>query len=323
MINLSTSVVVPAYNCENTIANVIEALLNQTIKPNEIIIVDDGSSDGTAEKIKSYNEVTYVKQENAGPATARNNGARNSSSGIIFFTDSDCLAQKDWIEKSIQHFKDETVGVVSGSYGIANPKNILARCIHDEILFRHTKLMPTYPKSFGSYNFAIRKKVFDDINGFNEQYRFASGEDNDLSYKVLKSGFKIYFEKLSLVDHFHTEKVGKYLKEQHRHGFWRVKMYAAHPDMMSGDDYTFWKDICEIPLCGLLLLSGLTAFFLPPAILVCLTLAVLLVLLQLAFGFKIAQNPKDAIFFAYVMFLRGFTRLLGFLSGILASFGRK
>ena len=103
--------------------------------------------------------------------------------------------------------------------------------------------MPQYPKSFGSYNFCIKKNIFDEVNGFDENYKNASGEDNDLSYKIGNAGYKIYFNKEMLVKHHHPEKVWKYLKEQYQHGFWRAKMYKDHPCMIMGDDYTYWKDI--------------------------------------------------------------------------------
>ncbi len=320
MMNQSVSVVVPAYNCSQTIAEVIKALLNQTIKPQQIIIVDDGSSDDTASIIKSFDKITYIYQDNGGPATARNNGAKHATSDYIFFTDSDCVARKDWLEKAIIHFNRDDIAVVCGSYDIVNSESILARCIHKEILFRHNTLMPDYPKAFGSYNFGIQKGVFDQLGGFNEQYRFASGEDNDLSYKVLKAGYKIYFAKDSLVAHVHTHVLAKYLKEQFRHGFWRVKMYLTHPEMMRGDDYTFWKDIVEVGLCELVLFLGFLVIFFPHLVFYSASGLVLLVLLELWFGLKTAGNYKDGIYFAYVLFLRSFARFFGFLTGTICLF---
>ena len=95
----------------------------------------------------------------------------------------------------------------------------MARCIYTEILWRHTRLMPDFPNSFGSYNFCVSKKVFDAVGGFNAAYRNASGEDNDLSYKITKAGWRIYFKRKALVDHYHPTRVVKYLREQFRHGF--------------------------------------------------------------------------------------------------------
>ncbi|MFT5169466.1 MAG: glycosyltransferase involved in cell wall biosynthesis [Lysobacterales bacterium] len=316
MINKNISVVIPAYNCAHIIKKVIKALLNQTVPFKEIIIVDDGSTDNTADVIKSFPEVIYVHQSNAGPAKARNTGFHKSVGDYVFFTDSDCVAYEDWIEKAMVHFDDLNVSVVAGSYGIANDDSVLARCIHAEIRYRHEKLMPCNPKAFGSYNFGVRREIFEKVGGFNEEYRHASGEDNDLSYKIGALRGKIYFEKDALVGHFHTTKVWKYLKEQYRHGFWRVKMYKTHPNMMKGDDYTFWKDIIEPPIgliiIGLFLLSvfGLGSENVGKYALMS------LILMEIVFGWLFIRRFFEGVYYGFVMLLRSFGRLFGFLIGI-------
>jgi len=121
----SVSVIIPAYNCEQTIRHIIQAIFAQTYPAVNIIVVDDGSTDQTPQIIQSFDGLTYLHQENAGPAAARNCGAKESQDEIIFFTDSDCVPERDWIEKSIKPFQEEKVAVVAGSYGIANKDNIL------------------------------------------------------------------------------------------------------------------------------------------------------------------------------------------------------
>ncbi|HLF17272.1 MAG TPA: glycosyltransferase [Candidatus Omnitrophota bacterium] len=310
------SIIIPAYNCEKTIAQAVEGCLRQTCKGFEVIVVDDGSTDKTYEVIAKYPQISYLRQENAGPASARNAGARLAKGDIIFFTDSDCIPHADWLDKVVIHFEKGDVGAVAGSYGIANPENILARCIHQEIIFRHHRLMPAYPKILGSYNCAVRKNVFENVGGFNARYRQASGEDNDLSYKILKAGHKIYFEPQALVDHHHTSEVFKYLKEQFRHGFWRVKMYQDHPHMLSGDDYTFWKDMLEVFLVCLFVLTGIGSFYWPFLGPVALGAVLFLFILECVYAVFMQKNFFEVIFFSFVMFFRSFSRALGFSSGI-------
>lgn len=319
----SVSVVVPAFNAQTTIRQTIQAILNQTYPHVQIIIVDDGSEDGTASIVKSFQKINYLYQDNAGPAAARNHGAGAATSEIIFFTDADCAPHPDWIEKILNSFNQPAVGVVCGSYGIANPQSLLARCIHKEILFRHEKLMPDYPEVFGSYNFAVRKKLFDEVGGFNTVYRSASGEDNDLSYKIIKAGYKIFFNKTALVDHFHTTRLIKYLKEQYRHGYWRVKMYQDHPTMMRGDDYTFWKDIVEIPLV-LGMITSFTFIFLSTVWLnILIGACIFLFSIELFYGLLITKNFYEGIYSGLLMLMRAFSRSLGLLSGITRFFNKK
>ena len=317
----SASIIIPAFNAAKTIAHVLEAVLRQDCEQKlEVIAVDDGSTDKTGEIIKSFPRVKYLYQKNKGPAEARNRGFEESTGEIVFFIDSDCVAQTDWVKKSIEHFDNPKIAVVSGSYDIANPQFILAQCIHDEIVFRHQRRMPNYPKSFGSYNFCVRRNVFKDVGGFNASYRWASGEDNDLSYKILKKGFKIYFEKDSKVRHFHTTRLTKYLLEQFRHGLWRVKIYLDHPVMAKGDDYTFWKDLVEPPLVlsylaatAVLLCS---AEFFSQTVAFCYAGFATLIVVEIFYGYIMAKNKTLALFWGSVMFLRAFARTLGFMCGL-------
>ena len=313
------SAVIPAYNCEHTIAKTIEALLAQDCRSDfEIIVVDDGSVDGTAGIVQNFFKVRYIHQDNAGPAAARNRGYKESRGQFVFFTDSDCVAQKDCLQKLLDGFRAPDIAVVSGSYGIANPESLLARCIHQEIVFRHQHLMPVFPKSFGSFNFCVSKGVFAQVGGFNTGYRYASGEDNDLSYKIVKAGFRIYFEKKALVDHYHTSHLGKYLREQYRHGFWRAKMYLDHSNMACADDYTFWKDVLEVPwalaclVCaGVLILNLLFIKYL----LILVTISFLF--FEIGWGWFITKAISPSFYYGLVMFLRSFARTFGFSTGML------
>lgn len=312
------SIIIPAYNCQSTIAAVLQSVLDQTYSNIEVIIIDDGSTDETGPIVKSIPNVKYFYQDNAGPATARNRGAKEAMGSVLFFTDSDCIAHKDWIEQGLKCLQLGETQVVAGSYGIANPESFLARCIWKEIVFRHRALMRKHTKSFGSYNFGIKAQVFQDVGGFNESYRFASGEDNDLSYRICQKGYKICFSRNVLVDHFHPVNVNKYLKEQFRHGFWRVKMYQDFPNMAKGDNYTFWKDIFEMPLAGFCLLTACIAiwdFSFGGWLVFILTIG-LLIVLQVSFAKIMMESWKEVVFYAWVMFLRVFARAFGLSTGI-------
>jgi cellulose synthase/poly-beta-1,6-N-acetylglucosamine synthase-like glycosyltransferase len=316
----NVSIVIPAFNAEKTIARTIQACLSQDYDHvKDIIVIDDGSTDKTGERVNAYAGVRYVRQENAGPARARNKGAAVAAGDVICFTDADCIPHKDWVRTLLRHFADPCVGAVMGSYGIANPQSWLARAVYQEIIFRHRR-MPLYPKAFGSYNVAIRKTAFNDVGGFNGEYPHASGEDNDLSYRVLSHGYRIFFAKDALVDHHHPETVKKYLREQYRHGFWRFKMYRAHPMMMTGDDYTFWKDPLEIVLLYCLM-AGLLLWCWFPFLIQKLIVIILLIILNLEIFFSIKFKCKNEYIlkYSFVMILRAMVRAAGFAAGCVST----
>jgi glycosyltransferase involved in cell wall biosynthesis len=84
------SIVIPTFNRAATIVRAVESVLQQTYRPLELIVVDDGSTDGTSEVLKAYgNAIVYVRQDNAGPAAARNRGIRESQGDMVAFLDSD------------------------------------------------------------------------------------------------------------------------------------------------------------------------------------------------------------------------------------------
>lgn len=91
------SVIVPAYNASNYIEKCMDSLINQTLEDIEIIIIDDGSTDDTYEKLNNYKDkVKIIKQKNSGVANARNKGLSVATGEYIAYVDSD-----DWIEKNM------------------------------------------------------------------------------------------------------------------------------------------------------------------------------------------------------------------------------
>jgi len=313
---LSVSVIVPAFNAEGIIEECLRALTALEYGgPLEIIVVDDGSTDGTRECAARFESVRYLYQENAGPAAARNRGVKESGSEIVCFTDADCIVHRDWVEKLAGHFDKPDIAAVAGSYGIANPDSALARGVHGEILYRHRHFVPEYPRVFGSYNVALRREIFTAAGGFDESYRFASGEDNDLSYKILAAGRKIFFERRALVDHHHPVHFRKYLKEQYRHGFWRAKMYFRHPSMIGGDDYTFWKDGAEVLLAGGIFGAFTAGIFFGHMLRIAALGVIVLILIEIYYGRRFVSGSKDAGFYAFVMFFRSFFRTAGLVRG--------
>jgi glycosyltransferase involved in cell wall biosynthesis len=316
---MKVSVVIPAYNAERTIRHTVAQSLSQTkgSLQVEVLVVDDGSTDDTAAVAESAG-ATVIGQENAGPAAARNRGWRSANGRVICFVDADCIPSKDWLVNLLDGFSNSEIGAVTGSYDIANATSWLARWVHREIVERHMR-MPAFVRAFGSYNAAIPKYVLESTGGFDPSYRRASGEDNDLSYRILKRGWLIRFQKEAKVAHHHPEKLLKYLKEQYRHGFWRAKLYKDHPDMIRGDDYTRLRDTLE-PILVLAILG----FSISAVLGISRTIGPLLVLLAVytslhlswPISWWLGEGRIGALAYAGVTFLRGFARTAGLCMGI-------
>lgn len=238
---MRVSIIVPAYNAAETVGACITGCLAQTHSDCEIIVVDDGSTDATAQIVQQY-PVRCLHQENKGPAAARNLGARAATGEIFAFTDSDCVPRPDWIARLLAGFADAKVVAVGGTYANANPQHRLSRFIHAEIQHRHGRF-DGLVDFLGSFNVAVRREAFFACAGFDESFRAASAEDNDLSYRLAHHG-QLKFVPDAIVAHHHPTKLTRYFNTQRRHGMWRVKLYTKHRNRIArGDQYASVGDL--------------------------------------------------------------------------------
>jgi len=314
---VKVSVVVPVYNSAKTLSKTIEALMSQNFLEDnfEILIADDGSTDSTAEIVKRY-PVKYLHQDNKGPAAARNLGWKFSSGNIVCFTDSDCIPEKDWISKIIKAYTSEQIVGVGGSYDIVNSESLLASCIHEEIVQRHLK-MPKEVNYLGAFNVSYRRSILEEVGGFNESYSDASGEDNDIAYRVVKKGYTLIFDKNIKVGHYHPTSLLRYLKQQFKHGFWRMKLYKDHPDMSKGDVYAGLLGFVQPPL-ALLTLLLLPFLFIRSVIYFFFSFLILQAIMQLVMPFSLIRRTKKAkyIYLTFITFLREYSRGIGMAIGL-------
>jgi hypothetical protein len=285
-------------------------------KAPEVVVVDDGSTDGTGEEAAAAG-ARVVRQENQGPAAARNAGWRASTGASILFTDSDCLACEDWAARLLPMLDEPGVGAAGGSYGMANRGSLLASCIQEEIAMRHRR-MSREVRFLGSFNLAIRRRVLEEVGGFDPAYRRASGEDNDLSYRIRKRGYRLLFDREARVRHVHPERLARYLAEQARHGYWRMRLYRVHPERMRGDDYSGPLDFVEPPAAALFLLA-IPFARVPAARWAGGGLLLVLVLAALAPTIAIARaGGARHLVFLPVRIARSFARGAGMAAGIAA-----
>ncbi|GJM45233.1 MAG: hypothetical protein DHS20C21_20750 [Gemmatimonadota bacterium] len=312
------SVVVAAYQAERTLPTLLEALGRQeTQVPFETIVVDDGSTDRTSALAEAAG-ARVLRQENAGPAAARNHGWRAARGGILLFTDADCVPRANWVELLAGALDDE-FQVVSGSYGIANPGHLLAEVVHAEIVWRHSRL-PESVEFAGSFNLGATRVALEAIDGFDETFPSASAEDNDLSYRLRDAGFRIRFVRSALVDHHHPISLTRYLREQARHGYWRVILYARHPGRARGDGYAGPVDFLAPPLAVLSVGLALVGAWVPwawPAALFCLVLN-LFIHSRLALVISSRQRSSLPLALAPIGTLRAYARAWGMVRGVLA-----
>lgn len=311
---------VPCFNAEKTIGKCIDACLDQDYPNVEVVVVDDGSSDSSVEILRRYGNIQVISQPQKGPAKARNLGWRSSSGEIICFTDSDCIPNSNWVSRIVVSYKDANVGGVGGGYDIANPESWLARCIHEEIRERHLR-MHDEVDYLGSFNVSYARRVLDEVGGFDEGFKKASAEDNDISYRVRKLGHTLLFDANNCVAHHYVEHFWSYMRKQFWRGYWRISLYKRHGDMLGGDDYADLFDFLQLPLslaAGIAwAFSCIKGHFIALAI----ALTIIVLSLQIPVTLSMVRRTGDVriLPFALIVTTRAFFRGLGMIRGLISS----
>lgn len=184
---MKISVIIPTFNREQFILRAINSVLEQTYLVDEIIIVDDGSTDNTYEIIKElqtkHKNIIYIKQANHGVSKARNSGIKNAKNSWVAFLDSDDTWHKDKIQEHLIFHKNNPLYLCSytDELWIRNGKTIKLKSYQE-------KDEPTFMNSLrlckiGTSSFFTNKKVFDEIGFFDE--KLEACEDYDLWLRIL------------------------------------------------------------------------------------------------------------------------------------------
>jgi len=209
---MKVSVVIPTYNEKEVINLCLESIYKQTYKDLEIILVDDGSTDGTLSGIKG---IKLLKQQHKGPGAARNLGVNKSSGAILVFVDADMTFEPDFIEKLVEPIiSGKTKGTFSKDEYVSNWENVWARCwsINEgwEFKRRHPKNYPDKQKVFR----AILRSEFERVGGFDEK----RGYDDDWSLSE-KLGYKAEVVNGAVFYHKNPDNLG----EIYEHAKWIAK----------------------------------------------------------------------------------------------------
>jgi O-antigen biosynthesis protein len=184
----SVSVVIPAYNASSTIGDMLNGLVRQADPPSslEIIVVDNGSTDATADIVRRFAGVTLLREDKRGPSAARNHGLRDASGDIVAHLDADTLPTRTWLRNLVSPFADPQVVLAAGRTLIFHPATAVERYIAGAGLYETDRAISRLPFPFvPSLNMAVRRSAALAVGGWAEELMTA--EDVDFSHRVLKA----------------------------------------------------------------------------------------------------------------------------------------
>jgi len=212
------SVIVCSYNGGRTLAACLDSLGKLIYPDYEIVLVDDGSTDDTRDIAEQFPHVRYIYQENHGLSHARNTGAEAAKGKVFAYTDSDCMADVDWLYYLIGT-------LVSGDYaGVGGPnvtppaQNWIQACVAAAPGGpSHVLLTDTIAEHIPGCNMAFYRWAFENIGGFDPEYHKA-GDDVDFCWRLQQAGCMIAFSPTALVWHHRRFTLRAFLKQQDGYG---------------------------------------------------------------------------------------------------------
>jgi glycosyltransferase involved in cell wall biosynthesis len=198
---LAASVVVATHDRSDRLEALLEGLCAQTLPGErfEVIVVDDGSTDATAEVLRREQargrlSLTPLRQEpSRGPAAARNLGWRVAKAPVIAFTDDDCVPTPAWLEALLAHEGDATI--------VTGPTRPNPTEAHRLGPYAKTVDIGGLSPHYETCNIAYPRRLLEQLGGFDESYPSPAGEDSDLGWRAATAGGQAVFEPAALVHH--------------------------------------------------------------------------------------------------------------------------
>jgi glycosyltransferase involved in cell wall biosynthesis len=316
---MSVSIIIPTFNGASRIRSCLDALTKQTVgRDAEILVVNDGSSDNTADVVADYRGVRLITQSNSGPAAARNRGALEARGKIILFTDDDCVPTPEWLTAMIEPFQVANVVGVKGVYR-TRQRQLAARFVQIEYEDKYRLMAGLSHIDFiDTYSAAFRRDRFLEMSGYDISFPVACAEDIELSYRMSARGWTMKFVPGAIVYHTHPETLWEYLKKKYKFAFWRVLAVRKNPNKTLKDSHTPQLMKLQLLFGPALLLAIIGDLVVRPK--VPLSLLVCACFLVSTLPFMLRAIPKDPIvgvLSPILLAARACAQLLGVAAGLI------
>jgi GT2 family glycosyltransferase len=219
------SIVIPTYNRPAQLAVCLQACARLDYPRNrfEVIAVDDGGTtplDAVVARFHGVLTLKLLRQENAGPAAARNRGASEARGEFLAFTDDDCSPGPKWLQALAAQFVSSPDCAVGGQTLNALTYNLYSTASQLLIsyLFSHYNAVPHAARFFPSSNLAFPTKWFHAIGGFDVTYSRAAAEDRELCDRWLHHGYRMIYVAEAVVYHAHDLTFRTFLRQHFHYG---------------------------------------------------------------------------------------------------------
>lgn len=236
------SIIVPSYNRRDEIRELLESFREVKFPPGrmELIIADDGSTDGTREEVEQFKNrlpfaLFFYHQQNKGPGAARNMGMERATGNFFIFVDSDCGVHPEWLSAIDRHLHQFQADAFGGRDSYRHDFPPLLKAINYSMTSFLTtgglrgrpgkRLAKFYPRSF---NMGLSRELYRKIGGFGS---LRHGQDIEYSSRILKSGAKVVYVHDAVVFHKRRTSIRRFFRQVFNWGVARVNLYKIDKSM--------------------------------------------------------------------------------------------
>jgi O-antigen biosynthesis protein len=234
------SVIVCTYNGRATIRECLEGLSRLEYPNVEVLVIDDGSTDGTAEIVREF-DVRLVSTENRGLSAARNLGLELASGEIVAYIDDDAYPDPHWLQYLAEAFRATEFAAVGGPNLPPPGDDFVAEAVANAPGGpMHVLLSDREAEHIPGCNMAFRTAALRSLGGFDPQFRTA-GDDVDICWRIQASGGKVGFHPAALVWHHRRKTVRAYWKQQTGYGKAEAMLQIKWPEKYNVAGHAVWS----------------------------------------------------------------------------------
>ena len=240
------SVVVALYNAERTLDECLASLSRLSYPDYEVIVVNDGSTDGSQAIIDRY-PFRSIVAENGGISAARNRGLHAATGEIVAYMDSDAYADPDWLRHLVRTFLESGADGVGGPNLVPPSDSWLAKCVYRSPGGPTQVMMDdTTAEHIPGCNMAFWKRALDDVGGFDPLFT-AAGDDVDVCWRLMHRGYRLGFSPSAVVWHHRRPSVAAFWRQQVGYGFAESLLERRHPNKFNRWGHASWQGTIYSP----------------------------------------------------------------------------
>lgn len=247
------SIIIPTFNRPKALTACVQAIkkLDYPQDRFEVIIVDDGSPvpiQPFDQNLRDGANITFLRQINSGPASARNTGAEHAKGDILAFTDDDCLPTPQWLRELARSFNDSPLALVGGRTvnGLTDNLYTTASQMIVEEAYAFFLSRDSDLRFFASNNMAVAARLFHQIGGFDSTFR--TSEDRDFCDRWLGQGHPLIYAPQAMVFHHHHLKMTTFILQHFYYGCGAYRFHRARAkrgSRMLKPDLQFYFSVCR------------------------------------------------------------------------------